>query len=43
MENLAAVTGVNVDATMYFARFVTFDLTTNGIEMPLFRQIQKNT
>ena len=42
MKKFAAVTGVNVDTAMYFARVVTFDFATNGIGMPFFRQIQKN-
>lgn len=41
MMDLAAMTSVNVDTAMYYARVVTFDFTTNGIGMPFFRQIQK--
>ena len=42
MENHVALTGVNVDATMYFAYVVSFDLTSTGTEMPLFRKQLKN-
>ncbi|MGN7410370.1 RAxF-45 family protein [Sporosarcina sp. SAFN-010] len=36
MNKTVALTGVQVDTAMYFARVITFDLLENGIRMSIF-------
>ncbi|WJY28103.1 MULTISPECIES: RAxF-45 family protein [Sporosarcina] len=38
MEQTAALTGVQVDTSMYFARVITFDFLADGIRLSIFRK-----
>ena len=38
MKKTVALTGVQVDTAMYFARVITFDFLENGIRMSIFKQ-----